>query len=209
MTNYFREQWEERPDGAFPESYRLFYGLLESRGNTCPKVLDFGCGNGAFIRFLRNQGIETIGVDPIPVENDMRRHIHTSLLELPEGRFDAITAFEVFEHLDRPCDTLSHLVTLLDEDAFIFITTAVTNRALTNIRCFEHWIYQKDPTHIGFFHERTFEWIALRFNLEAHLFRYCCVVLDRSFERLIDVENGRFVFRRDGQSHLVYRPGPF
>jgi SAM-dependent methyltransferase len=190
-------------------SYPLFYTLLESAGKTSATALDFGCGNGAFIRYLRGKGIETLGVDPVHVDNDMSPYVYSSLDDLSEKRFDVITAFEVFEHLDRPDDTISQLLSHLEENGFVYITTALTNRALTSIRCFQHWIYQKDPTHIGFFHERTFEWLAARHGLEIHVFRYDSVVLDRSFERLVDIEKDGFVFREVRDSHILHKPGPF
>ena len=208
---FFKAQWEESPDGGCPDSYPLFYALLESVGRPSLKALDFGCGNGEFIRFLRNKGIETLGVDPIPVENDMKPYVYSTLDELPEKRFDVITAFEVFEHLDRPRDTLSQLLPFLDQNGFVFIATTLTNRALTNTRCIPYWLYQKDATHIGFFHERTFEWLAARFNLEIHILRHCFVVLDKSSQRLIDVDpqGTKFIFRKEEHSYLARRPGPF
>ena len=161
------------------------------------------------MRFLRDRGIETFGVDPVPLENDMRPYVYPRLEDLPQKRFDVITAFEVFEHLARPCDKLSQLLTFLNENGFIFITTTLTNRALTNLRCFEYWIYERDLTHVGFFHERTFEWLAARHNLYVHFFHYCFIVLDRSSERLIDVEDNQFVFRNQKHSLVIDRPAEF
>jgi ATP adenylyltransferase len=42
------------------------------------RVLDFGCGLGADVLFLRKNGFETIGYDPYYAP------------EIPEGRFDTI-----------------------------------------------------------------------------------------------------------------------
>ena len=206
---HFKNQWIERPDGAYPACYTMLYRLLESTGKAGQRALDFGCGNGAFVKFLREKGVETFGIDPIPVDNDMASCVYPRLEDLPEKRFDVITALEVFEHLDRPSDTVSRLLSYLNEDGFIFLTTALTNRALTSIRCFPYWIYQKDPTHVGFFDQRTFEWMATRFNLEIHIFHHDFVVLDRSFERLIDVEGDRFLFRPEKHSPLVQRRRSF
>jgi SAM-dependent methyltransferase len=206
---HFKNQWIQKPEGAYPACCTLLHGLLESTGKPCRRALDFGCGNGGLVRSLRERGIETFGIDPIPVENDLAHCVYPRLEDLPEKRFDMITALEVFEHLDRPSDTLSRLISYLSEDGFIFLTTALTNRALTGIRCFPYWIYQKDPTHVGFFDQRTFEWMATRFSLEIHIFHHDFVVLDRSFERLVDIEGDRYVFRPEKHSPLVQKRRSF
>lgn len=203
---YFKEKWENKPDGGSPESYPILQTLLGTMGKPPGKALDFGCGNGGLIRILRNSGIHALGVDPIPVENDMGSYVYSKLDDLPETKFDVITAIEVFEHLDRPCDTLSELLTFLDENGFIFITTALINRALTNIRYFPYWVYQRDLTHIGFFHERTFEWLAAKFKLDIHILDHYYVVLDKSFKRLIIVYDNHFVFAKDDHSYVIHRP---
>jgi SAM-dependent methyltransferase len=195
------------PEGSSPGSYPIFYQLLQSTGKSPLRVLDFGCGNGVLVKFLRERGIETLGVDPVSAECDVKRYIYRALSDLPEQKFDAIAAIEVFEHLKRPVDTLSELMPFLDEGGFIFITTALTNRSLPNPRVFPYWVYQKDPAHVGFFHEKTLEWIAERFGFDIHILDFNYIVLDRGSGRLImRVEpDNRLVFLREDHS-VVVRP---
>jgi SAM-dependent methyltransferase len=71
--------------------------------------LDFGCGTGHLLRRLAAHG-EAAGfeISPYSVATTRRTtpgcHVYTSLEEIPEGAFRALTSIHVLEHLDD--DTL-------------------------------------------------------------------------------------------------------
>lgn len=191
---FFKDQWERAPEGGNPGCHPTVLSLARTSGVESLKALDFGCGNGGLVRFLRAEGIPAYGVDRVPVDNDMRPFVFNGLEELPEMKFGLITAIEVFEHLPRPVETLEALLARLAPDGFLFLTTALTNRAMAHIKFFPHWIYQKDPTHIGFFAEKTFETLAAKYGLELQVFGYGDFILDRSGKRLVVQQGGQFVF---------------
>jgi SAM-dependent methyltransferase len=166
--------------------------LLNELGSSPLSVLDFGCGDGGLIRLLLNKGIRTLGVDPIPSENNIRNYVYPTLADLPDKRFDIIVCIEVLEHLDNPLNTLSQLLELLDDNGIIFLTTALSNRSLSSLRAFPHWIYLDDPTHIGFFHEKTFHWIAEKLSVDVHIIgcNSSIILLDKTFNRLIFTMEG-------------------
>lgn len=73
------------------------------------RLLDFGCGFGEFLEMCRLFGIQAHGVD----RSNARRsgagvQIHAELDDVP-GTFDAITMFEVLEHVDDPLGLLAAL----------------------------------------------------------------------------------------------------
>jgi SAM-dependent methyltransferase len=83
--------------------------VLRLQANGVTRVLDFGCGFGQFLEMCRLFGLEGVGVD----RSRARRsgagvHIFADLDEVP-GEFDAITLFEVLEHLDDPLAMLKRL----------------------------------------------------------------------------------------------------
>ena len=197
-SDFFKRQWEASPDGGNPDCYKHIKSLLETAGKKQITSLDFGCGNAGLVRFLREGGLNAIGVDRVPVDNDMKEFVYPDIDSLPDVKFDLITAVEVFEHLHDPVAVLEKLRPLLAEGGFIYLTTLLTNRAMPGIRFFPYWIYQKDETHVGFFHEKTFDLIAEKVDLDLQVFGAGDIVLDSSFQRVVTVHENRFVFGKDG-----------
>jgi SAM-dependent methyltransferase len=130
----------------------------------------------------------------VPVENDMRPYIFNNLDEIPEMKFDFITAIEVFEHLPNPAEVLETLVNRLTPDGYLFISTAIINRSLPSLKLFTTWVYQQDPTHIGFFHEHSLEYLAKKHGLDLQIFGYGVFVMDRSGKRAVIFEQEKWGF---------------
>lgn len=202
--SFFKGQWQQAPDGGNIGCYPHILSLTQSCGITAVKALDFGCGNAGLIRLLRANGIPAYGIDRVPVDNDMRPFVFKNFAEVPAMKFDLITAIEVFEHLPDPVAVLDELLARLSPEGFLFITTALTNRSMAHIKYFPHWIYQKDRTHIGFFAERTMEFLAHKNGLELQVFGYGDLILDRSKKRLVVQHEGRFVFYRQEKWEMNY-----
>ncbi len=60
-------------------------------------VVDFGCGNNAFIHELRRRGIDGLGIDFANVEADIAAPMHC--VPLAGGIADIVTSFDALEHL--------------------------------------------------------------------------------------------------------------
>jgi SAM-dependent methyltransferase len=74
------------------------------------RVLDFGCGNGQFLAICHQFGFKAVGVDRSTARRDKAGvDVLASIDELGERTFDAITLFEVLEHLDDPSGILKRL----------------------------------------------------------------------------------------------------
>jgi SAM-dependent methyltransferase len=87
------------------------------------RVLDFGCGYGEFLQMANLFGLEAVGVD----RSSARRGgagitIHAELDEV-SGTFDAITMFEVLEHLDAPLEILECLRERLPSGGLMIVET--------------------------------------------------------------------------------------
>ena len=86
--------------------------LLNKDKNTC--ILDLGCGNGYFVKFLVDQGYNAYGIDASVSGISIAQKTHPdrfflqdlSKNELPEPishlNFDTIISTEVIEHLYNP-----------------------------------------------------------------------------------------------------------
>jgi SAM-dependent methyltransferase len=79
------------------------------------RILDYGCGNGLFVRFLRRRGYRQVsGYDPY-----VAGYTH-----LPEGPFDCVVANDVIEHVDDPRAPLAECVRLVGPGGLLYIGTA-------------------------------------------------------------------------------------
>lgn len=77
--------------------------------------------------------------------------------------YDVISCTEVLEHIANPMEVFKEWLTLLKENGIISIMTLF--HPSSNEEFFDWW-YIRDRTHVIFFSERTFEWIADKFGLE-------------------------------------------
>jgi SAM-dependent methyltransferase len=124
----------------FPGTYYLAFRDLPalvrhySHGR---RALDFGCGTGRSTRFLRNLGLEVIGVDISQAMLDQARALDPSgeyylvrdsiAVEFAPGRFDVILAAFTFDNIptdEAKADALSGLSTLLAPDGSLFLVVS-------------------------------------------------------------------------------------
>ncbi|KPI86935.1 hypothetical protein ABL78_3981 [Leptomonas seymouri] len=126
----------------------------EQRGEKVRKGLDFGCGPCTVLASMLSASPHHYHVDSY------------DLFYFPEnahfleriGYYDFITATEVVEHLADPLMIIRTLWTCLKPRGGILVI--MTKRVEGTIERFRNWHYIRDPTHVSFFHERTFAWLA-------------------------------------------------
>ncbi len=109
--------------------------------------LDFGCGPGpALASMLEEVGYRVVLYDLFyyPDRSVLTRHYH----------FICLT--EVIEHLCNPADVLTDLWRQLEAGGWLIIQT----QRVRDREAFAHWRYVDDPTHIAFYSEATFAWLA-------------------------------------------------
>ena len=125
---------------------RLFIPL--SSLLTTPKAgLDFGCGSGpALAAMCEAAGHTMMLYDPVYAPN----------IKALQQSYDFITATEVVEHLHDPNTELKRLWACLKPGGILAI---MTKRVLDQ-EAFSHWHYKNDLTHVIFFSETTFQWLA-------------------------------------------------
>src|SRR6185295_7936392 len=92
------------------------------------RLLDFGCGNGAFARWMSEAGYDAVGLEPFslgaPIEAGrlqlIRQPLEQARREL--GKFDVITMWHVLEHLSNPVEVLKTLREMLAPDGALVVS---------------------------------------------------------------------------------------
>ena len=100
------------------------------------RILDVGCGAGHFLAVAESRGWKGTGVEVsrsaldllarTRLERGSRFQVIQTDLEkagLPERSFDAVTLFEVLEHLDDPLSLFRKSSALLNEGGLLYFTT--------------------------------------------------------------------------------------
>ena len=142
------DQHQNRPDD--PEYRRFLSRLFEPlRSRLAPgaRGLDFGAGPGPTLSLMFEEaGHPMVLFDPF----------YAPAPDVLERRYDFITASEVVEHLFAPGVELRRLAALLPEGGWLGLMT----KRLISEEAFASWHYILDPTHVCFFSEASFEWLA-------------------------------------------------
>ena len=126
--------------------------------------LDFGCGPGpALADMMREAGFDMALYDPF-------FHPAGSALE---QQYDFITCTEVVEHLYRPAEVFRQLDSLLRPEGWLGIMTCFQ----TDDDRFDQWHYRRDPTHVVFYREQTFAWLAGRYGWQYEVPRKDVVLI--------------------------------
>lgn len=97
------------------------------------RVLDFGCGYGGFLRNIIDVASVAKGVELSTFEREyLNKHgisCRKNIMEYEE-KFDVITLFHVFEHLNNPDEWLSIFSNYLDDEGYLVIEVPHSNDAL-------------------------------------------------------------------------------
>lgn len=119
--------------------------------------LDYAGGYGMFVRMMRDAGYDFYRQD-IYCENLFAKHFDIEDKQL--AHFDAVTAFEVFEHFADPMPEIKKIAAFSEH---IIFSTKLLPQDKTEI---ENWWYIAPETgqHIAFYDTKTLHYIAKTLN---------------------------------------------
>ncbi len=140
--------------------YRRFLGRvadpLLARLEPDQSGLDYGCGPGpALASILSEAGHQMSIYDPLFFDNP----------EVLKRRYDFVTCTEVAEHFHHPFDEFALLDRLLKPGGLLAVMTMFQ----TDDAAFAKWHYRRDPTHVVFYREASFQAIAAQHNWHCEI----------------------------------------
>ena len=125
------------------------------------KHLDFGGGNGLLSQRLQGLGWNSMSYDPfVDRETDVEKW----------GRFNLITAFEVFEHVPDVSILMSTLLSALEKDGIVLFTTLLSNGNIKPKARINWWYASPRNGHISLFSNESLQRLAGQANLGFHSF---------------------------------------
>ncbi|MBN1942392.1 MAG: class I SAM-dependent methyltransferase [Phycisphaerae bacterium] len=151
LTEYYRyyPYFQQELDAVLRWAYRRLTRRLRRVGlDRHHRVLDYGCGSGLLVTYLREKGYNAVGYDPYN-EN----HGDETALE---QKYDLLIAQDVVEHSEDPLGVLQTLNSLCVPGGFIAIGTP--NAAGIDLRRAEKYVH---PLHQPY-HRHIFSLPALR-----------------------------------------------
>ena len=115
--------------------------------------LDFGCGPGpALAQMLSERGHTMSLYDPA----------YAADVSVLQRDYDFVTCTEVVEHFHHPGREFERLAALLRPGGWLAIMTSLLHDGID----FRKWHYRRDPTHVSFYRQTTFNWIANHYRMQ-------------------------------------------
>jgi 2-polyprenyl-3-methyl-5-hydroxy-6-metoxy-1,4-benzoquinol methylase len=154
LSKYLDELVEE-----FVNTYNLHQG----------RVLDIGCGDGAFMYPFKQRNIATVGIEPSDRSREVAKQagfeVHGGYMNadtvIPSGPFDAFVSRQVLEHVDNIQGMLTGLKRNLKPGAVGIIEVPRLEKTLADQRFYDFF-----PDHINYYSLES-----LRNTLEFNGFR--------------------------------------
>ncbi len=175
LTEVYERQagnlWQEEYD--FMDLRNKVVGALKSSSSF--DLLDIGPSNGALLRAFHDIGGRRSGLDVIQhpgLEPSLRGEFITGLLDdlnLEWGMkpYDAVTVFDVLEHLYQPDFAFQNLCKLLNRNGLIFIETGNVGSFWPRVFGISEWWYVRRFEHHVFWSPESIEYYAAKFKFKA------------------------------------------
>lgn len=168
------------------------------------KILDAGCGGGAYVEFLSQKGLEVTGIDKydefLQIAREKGRlgnYIQGDVTNLPfpDKSFDCTYSFDVLEHVD-------------DRLAIKELARVTTKRLIIAVPQKDEVVSEfgltfrpyQDPTHLRYYTETSLKDLAQTVNCsQVEVIREGIIPFHSLFKEMFDYKNS-------GLSPSVFRP---
>ena len=166
--NHYLHHENEIADPRYRQFLQKLAGPLLAKLAPGSNGLDFGCGQGpALAAMLGEAGHNVMLYDP---------YFYPRLDGLSTTH-EFITCTETAEHFHDPAREFERFNRLLKPGGWLAIMTCFQS----DDKKFKNWHYRRDPTHVAFYRQETFQWLARQYGWSCE-FPTKDVVLMQKFE---------------------------
>lgn len=124
-------------------NYKL--GIIK-KSTPSKSLFDYGCGDGAFLRFMKSHGYQCAGFEP-NIDTKVEGVVIAKKLDEVSAQFDIITLWHVLEHIAEPSSAMQKIKSLMTSDGHLII-------AIPNYKSFDaayydtYWAAYDVPRHL-------------------------------------------------------------
>ena len=117
---------------TFNSALKEFYGkIINDKSN----LIDLGCGNGSFVKVIKEKNINVKGYDLDTI------NLETSEIPETSNSIDYVTCISLIEHMTDPSNLLKEIYRILKSDGVLIIVTPNFYYSYKN--------FYDDPTHVN------------------------------------------------------------
>ena len=164
LEKYYNNTYWQKEKGKASKHLNLFLnlrmnGVVRELKRLIPangRILDWGAGDGSFVRLLDKKGFSGYGIDTYSPASDERKLFRSTIHDTPFASqyFDCITSFHVLEHLKDPVGSVKSAFNLLKPGGIIVVE--VPNISSLQYKLFrEKWQPLEIPLHVNHFNPST------------------------------------------------------
>jgi len=151
--------------------FKILFFPIKNLLRTLPKkgkILDVGCGNGKFLNYCKNYGLEVYGIDPF-IDKDIPelniKKIDLLKADFPDEFFDYITLNNVIEHVPEPEKIIRKCKKMLKHDGKIIFNYPSTSSF--HYKYFgKNWVSMDTPRHLFLFSDKAMRLLLMRDGLK-------------------------------------------
>lgn len=167
MRAYHEDVWKRVPEGGEPPDFERRRSFLLAPIDPEARVLDLGCGAGAFTAALAAAGARPVGADVAEAAVRRAREREPGLdfrlvptdgpLPFADAEFDAVWASEVIEHVADTGGWLSEVRRVLRPGGLLLLTTPYHGRLKGALLALARFELHFDPRggHLRYYTRRS------------------------------------------------------
>lgn len=166
-TDYDRDKQPMVP------TFHEYLDRLARYGKSTGKLLDVGAATGFFLDLARRRGWQVCGVEPSDYAASLARSkdidVRTGTLDhcgFPAESFDAISMWDVIEHMPDPRCSFSSVVSLLKPGGLVAINTPDSSSLMARMLR-SKWHLVVPPEHLNLFSRRSLKCLVESLGLEV------------------------------------------